>query len=170
MTTMSNHQPERAHPTRTTRADVLADTAASVHADTQAADKRAARAHGKDRSTLNRWRNIGKGSPVHACLEYIAQCDDPMRVAATVLAAARMRELSDKSTPELIAMYWTCRRIEAEKEARDREMDSLPPADWVWANKADATARDGAVEIRKEAIQRVFAARRVSPADVIAWG
>ena len=158
------------HPTRKKSPDSFAGVAAVVHADTQGSDKRAAARHGRNASTVNRWRNIGKGSPVHACLEYIAQCDDPMRVAATVLAAARMRELSDRTTPELIALYWDCRRSESEKEARDRALDSLAPSEWDWTEKADATARDSGVEIKKEAIQRLFAHRRVSPADVMAWG
>lgn len=157
------------HPTRMNEADFFAEIAAVVHTDTQGSDKKSAARHGRNASTVNRWRNWGKGSPVYECIRYVMACIDPERVAATILAAARMRALADKTTSELIAMYWECRRSEAEKEARDRALDSLPPSEWDWSEKADATARDGGVEIRKEAIQRIFAARKVAPADVLAW-
>jgi hypothetical protein len=121
-----------------------------------------------DPATTSRWRSRGIG-PVRAIVDYLRDLPprQAMRVAQTVQAAARMVALSTKTTPELIALYWECRVHEADKEARDRAMESRPAAEWDWTEGANATARDGSIEDMKEAIQRVFDIRKVAPADVL---
>lgn len=146
--------------------DHLAVMAAASNTDSERSDKRAAYAHGKDRSTVNRWRNLGKGSPVHACIQYVQRCADPMRVAATILSAARMTRLGGKSTGELIELYWQCRAAESQREHEDRALDSRRPDEWDWSENAAASERDAATDTLKASIERIFAARRVSAEQV----
>ena len=148
--------------------DELARMAASAHQDTQDSDKRAARRDAIDRSTANRRRNHGKGSPVYAAIEYINRLTphEAVRVAATVLAAARMRALDGTGKAERIRLWWECVAAEAEKEGRDRTL-LANPATWDFRAMADATARDGGVELLKEALLRGFAKDRITADEVL---
>lgn len=145
---------------------------ADVHDDTQQRpDKKAAATHQRNRSRVRDWRTIGRGSPCYAALQYLLRltAKEAMRVAAMFLSAARMVALRNKSTPELIALYWECRANEVEREARDRALESRPLADWDWTEGANATARDVASDLTKEAIQRIFAVRNVPALQVLTW-
>lgn len=144
----------------------IALIAAQVHSDTQERDKRAARRHQRDRSTMNRWRRLGVGSPVKACLDYVLRCTDPERVAAAVLSAARLARLKDRTTPELIALYWELRTREVDHEADDNRLDAVPSGGSSWHDRANASERDGGTDILIGSIERIFAIRDVSDAEV----
>lgn len=155
--------------------DPLATMAAQAHADTSErkpngspSDKKTAARDGVNRSTANRRRRYGAGSPLKPALDWIATLPpaEAMRAAATVLCAARMNALGGKETPELIALYWKCRASEATHEGEDRALDSTPPTSWEWSRMANATARDWSTDLTKEALERIFDARGVEPAEV----
>lgn len=148
--------------------DHLAAMAAAGMADTLPADKRAARRYGRDRSTVNRWRNHGKGSPLYDAIQYVMGPDEweAMRAALTVLSAARMRALSSKTDAELVDLYWQCRRREADTEHEDRGLDSRPASEWTWTDHAVASERDAATDTLKASLERMFAHRRMDPATV----
>lgn len=157
--------------------DQLALMAAVAHEDSahrtskgKPSDKATGYAHGKDRSAVNRWRNHGKGSPVYACLQYVLRCADPMRVAATVLSAARMRALGHLTTAELIDLYWQVREAESRHEHEDRALDSRCLSGWDWSENAAASERDVATDTLKASIERLFAVRRVSAETVFGGG
>lgn len=149
--------------------DGLAAIAADTHADTQPSDKRAAARYGRDRSTCNRWRTHGVGSPVHGVLAYIEGLDphEAMRVASQILAAARARALGGKSVDELVAIYRTARTAEIDREAEDRKVE-LPGHPWLVRSRA--SLRDGSTEVLCGSLEFLFDRFGVDEAVVFGGG
>lgn len=163
---MSSHQPS------TPQVEMCAAWAAEVHDDTQERpDKKAARRHGRERSVVSRWRTIGKGSPCYAALQYMLRlsAEEAMRVASTMLSAARMVALSNRSTDDLVRLWWELGGTEVRKESADRALSAMPPHSWVWTEHASAAERDASADLTIAAIERLFAHRKVSPLTVASY-
>lgn len=159
------------HPS-TNQVEMCAVWAAEVHEDTQERpDKKAARRHGRERSVVSRWRTIGKGSPCYQALQYVLRlsAEEAMRVASAFLSAARMVALANRTTDDLIRLWWSLANAEVTKESADRALSAMPPHSWVWTEKATAAERDASADLTIAAIERLFAARKVSPTVVAAY-
>lgn len=145
--------------------DVIDALAAAAHGDTEPDDSAAvARGAAPSRRTANRWRQAGRGSPAEAFGSFLLDCRDPFRMLAHVKALAKRAALAKLTNAELIERYRDLRIAEKQREAADTILDMDAAAGWL--DRAAASERDAALDEECAAIERVFAERRITPAEV----
>lgn len=141
--------------------DLLARVTAEALRDAEPDDSDAATRHGRDRSTMNRHRNHGRGSPVFDAHKYIMNARDPMRVAASLLATAKHAAVLKLSDGELRARWWELGEVEKVREGDDNAND----VSRVFCGRATALCkeRDGAVNLERAAVARELVRRALKP-------
>lgn len=82
------------------------------------------------------------------------------------LGEALMARLRERTTPELIALYWELRGREVDHEAEDLRRDAVPHGGSTWAERADASETDAATDLLLGSIERIFGIRGVSDEEV----
>lgn len=143
------------------RKDVREALDGMAHADATETPKKEARRMGVTARTTRRWTH--KGPPqVRQMAMYLEDHPNPHRILAHLRAMAES-QLRAMTNAELIAEYWRLLLDECEAEARDRACHIGQDS---WLDCAATSERDGAVDIRKAAIEREFAARRITRQEV----
>lgn len=145
-------------------ADVLAGVAARGFDDAErGSDVATAPRFSTTARSVGRWRV--EGSPaVRRFLVFLYLCSDPLRLAMEVLAVAKLRAVSKKSTAQAIEDYRALLESECTVEAEDRSNDVRRGV--TWAERARSSARDARVDAEKEALELLFQARGVTEAEV----
>lgn len=143
------------------RRDTLIKGAARAHADAVKVAKREAMRMGVTPRTTRRW-SVSGPPQVKQMTFYLAEHEDPHRIAAHVctLADATLAKLTDAA---LIEEYWRLLREECPAEAADRLGTLFGKS---WDDMAAESEREGAIDIRKAAIERLFASRGITTEEV----
>ena len=141
--------------------DALVEGAARAHADAVRVPKREALRLGKSPRTIRRWSHDGPPHVVQTAM-YLHGHPKPFRILANLRAVANA-DLEAMSTPALISEYRRLLVEECSVEAEDREGTLIGTK---WLDVAAQSERDAAVDLRKAAIEKIFAGRRVSMEEV----
>lgn len=143
------------------RRDVERHGHAAAHADS-CRPKREAHRLGTSARTQRRWATEGPPQLRQLSL-YLDGHPAPHRILAHVRAMAEL-DIRDTPTADLIAEYRDLLLKECEVEAKDRRTVLARDA---WLDVAAASERNAAVDVRKAAIVREFAARRIRHEEVL---
>lgn len=141
--------------------DALVAGAATAHADAVPVPKREARRLGKSPRTVRRWNHDGPPHLRQMAL-YLHGHPNPHRIIASLRAAANA-DLEAMTTAQLKAEYRRLLVEECTVEAEDRR-GTLDGTKWL--DVAAESERDAAVDLRKAAIERIFAGRKVRMEEV----
>lgn len=142
--------------------DTMTQLAAVAHSDSTAAPKQEARRmHVADR-TARRWSTHGPPQVRQIAL-YLHDHPAPHRIIAHLRAMAES-DIRERTKDELIREYRDLLVTECDVEAEDRKGTVSGTS---WLDIAAQSERDAAVDLRKAAIEREFAARRIGRDEVL---
>ena len=146
------------------RRRVMTRSSGHAHADTYPSDKKCALVLGIHRATANRYKK--NGGPLHAFADYLEAAPDQFRIRAHLESRMIQERIKALSKADLIALYHRTLQHEGDVENDDRKLDVRPGAEWE--DRATASERDATTNLRKAAIEREFAVRGMTEAEV--WG
>ena len=144
------------------RRAVLERSSGHAHADVYKSDKKCAQVLGISRMSANRYKRTG--GPLNFFAKYLDNAPDQFRIRAHIESRMIHKRIKVLSKAELIALYHDTLQHECDLENHDRKLDVLIGASWE--DKATASERDAATNLRKAAIEREFAARGITEKEV----
>ena len=147
------------------RRRIMARSSGHAHADTYPSDKKCALALGIHRTSANRWNR--DGGTLNAFAKYLDHAPDRFRIQAHLASRMIQQDIKDLSKADLIDLYHRTITTEPQVEADDRMLDMSLGA--CWLNRARASERDSAINAKKAAIEREFAARGITESEVKGW-
>ncbi len=146
------------------RRAVMERSSGRAHADVYQNDKKCALVLGISRMSANRYKRTG--GPLNFFAKYLDNAPDQFRIRAHLESRMIHKKIKVLNNAELITLYHRTLQHEGDVENDDRKLDVLPGADWE--DRATASERDAATNLRKAAIEREFAVRGMSESEV--WG
>ena len=146
------------------RRAVMEKSSGQAHEDIYQNDKKCALALGISRVSANRYKR--SGGPLNAFAKYLDHAPDRFRIQAHLASRMIQEELEGLPIPDLITLYHETLQKEPLIEAEDRRLDITPGE--CWLNRSAASEKDAGINMRKCAIERLFAIYKVTDDDV--WG
>ena len=144
------------------RRRVMAQSSGHAHADIYKSDSKCALVLGIHRATANRYKK--DGGRLRELADYVENAPDPFRIKAHLESWMIQKKIKDLSNTDLFALYHKTLMTEPGVEGDDRTLDMTPGA--CWLNRARASERDSAINAKKAAIEREFAARGITESEV----
>ena len=147
------------------RRRVLIRSSGHAHTDIYPSDKKCALVLGIHRATANRYNR--SGGPLHAFADYLDSAPDTFRIMAHLQSRNIQKRIAGLTKAQLVARYHEVIQEEPRVESEDHVLDKTPGA--CWLNRARASERDSAINAEKAAIEREFAVREMTEAEVWGW-
>ena len=142
----------------------MAVSAGHAHADIYPSDREFAELLCVSQMTANRYTNGHQSGLLNRFAEYYQHANDRFRINAVLESWAIQKRIKCLSNTDLIALYHKTLMTEPGVEGDDRTLDMTPGA--CWLNRARASERDSAINAKKAAIEREFAARGITESEV----
>ena len=146
------------------RREIRARSSGYAHKDTYPSTSKCARLLRIHRTTANRYTK--NGGRLHELADYVTNADDKFRLLAHLQSMVIQDDIKDLSKADLIKLYHDTLEAEPTVESEDRTLDVSQGA--CWLDRARASEQDSAINAKKAAIEREFAERDMSDAEV--WG
>lgn len=146
--------------------DMQVSMAAAAHRKAHPRTKRTAALMGVTDRSVQRWkkRADAKGSPVERYNAALEAAEDPYIMLAHSQVAVERKKLKARSTADLITDYLQLLTEDVLHEGRDNALKLCRATSWE--ERAQVSAEDAAIEIRKAAIEQEFMVRRVPLSEV----
>ena len=144
------------------RSYAMARSSGHAHADIYPSDSKCALALGIHRATANRYRK--NGGRLQELADYVTNAPDTFRIMAHLESWNIQKRIKNLPTPDLTKRYHEVLQEERDAENDDSKLDVLLGSSWL--DRARASERDAAINLEKSGIEREFAARGVTEAEV----